>query len=420
MTAWTEHAIWWHVYPLSATGAPIRGGDRTPTPRLGTLIPWIDHLVALGCNGLLLGPLFQSTSHGYDTLDHFRIDPRLGDDADFDALVEACRQRGVRILLDGVFSHVGRDHPLLRQALDGGPGSPADALFHVDRSDPQAPRLPVFEGHEALVRLDHGRQAAVDLTARVMTHWLERGIDGWRLDAAYSVSPDFWRRVLDGAGVRERFPQAWFLGEVIHGDYPDFVESSGIDSLTQYELWKAMWSSVLDWNFFELDHALGRHNAFLEHFVPQTFVGNHDVTRVTSRVGVEGALVALSVLMTVGGVPSIWSGDEVGLLGVKEERLGGDDAIRPALPALPSELARLTPEGTRVLRAHQDLIGLRRRHPWLHSARTCTVELSNERMTYMAVAADDSARLTVHLDVSTCPDVRIEDEGGTCLWSLRG
>ena len=79
-----------------------------------------------GGNGLLLGPIFTSSSHGYDTVDYFQIDPRLGDDADFDALVAACRDRGVRLLLDGVFNHVGRDFPPVAQALAEGPGSAAE------------------------------------------------------------------------------------------------------------------------------------------------------------------------------------------------------------------------------------------------------------------------------------------------------
>src|SRR3954464_10990096 len=112
LTSWPEHAIWWHVYPLGFTGAPIGAGDSgAVVRRLERIERWLDHAVELGGNGLALGPTLASQSHGYDTVDHFRIDPRLGDDADFDRLVAAARERGVRILLDGVFNHVGRAHP---------------------------------------------------------------------------------------------------------------------------------------------------------------------------------------------------------------------------------------------------------------------------------------------------------------------
>ena len=99
-----------------------------------------------------------------------------------------------------------------------------------------------------------------------MNHWLGRGAGGWRLDAAYAVPPGFWAKVLPA--VRESFPSAWFLGEMIHGDYAAYAEESGLDSITQYELWKAIWSSLNDRNFFELDHALGRHNEFLDGDAP--------------------------------------------------------------------------------------------------------------------------------------------------------
>ncbi len=102
--------------------------------------------------------------------------------------------------------------------------------------------------------------------------------------------------------VRERHPQAWFVGEVIHGDYPAQVRSAGFDSVTQYELWKAIWSSLNDGNFHELDWALQRHNDFLDTFVPLTFVGNHDVTRIASRLDDSRHLEhALVLLLTTGG-----------------------------------------------------------------------------------------------------------------------
>ena len=411
---WVEHAIWWQVYPLGFCGAPIRDPEPTPAPRLRRLMGWLDYAIELGTSGLLLGPVFASQTHGYDTVDQFRIDPRLGGEEDFDALVAACSQRGLRLLLDGVFSHVGAQHPDVIRALDEGPGGSTADLFDIDWNAPGGPAPRVFEGHASLVRLNHASERAVQYVTAVMEHWLARGIDGWRLDAAYSVDTGFWARVIPA--IRDRHPNAWFLGEVIHGDHSRFVASSGLDATTQYELWKAIWSSIKDRNFFELDWALNRHNGFLAHFTPNTFIGNHDVTRIASVIGSDGAVMALAILLTLGGIPSIYYGDEQGFTGIKEERAGGDDAIRPAFPDAPLELADW---GQNVHRAHQDLIGLRRRNPWLVTATTTPLHLENTRYTYRAAARDGSNHLDIAIDIAGTPSLVIKNASGHVLWEWR-
>jgi cyclomaltodextrinase len=392
---WVTHVMWWHVYPLGFVDAEVRpttpAGERLVEHRLDHVRAWLDHVVDLGLNGLLLGPVFASSTHGYDTVDHFRIDPRLGDDADFDRLVAAAHERGVRVLLDGVFNHVGREHPAFRALATAGPDAETADLFAVDWSGWQ-PGDPVpvglFEGHDILVALDHTSSATEDLVVAVMTHWLERGIDGWRLDAAYAVPPAFWARVLPR--VRERFPDAWFSGEVIHGDTAAFVQESTIDSTTQYELWQGIWHGIADLNCFELAHAVERHDELLTTQAPSTFVGNHDVTRIASAVGERFALHAAAVLFTVAGTPSVYAGDEYGWTGVKEDREGGDDAVRPTFPATPP-----VPEGSAagVFHAHQALVALRRRHPWLHRAHTDVVHLTNTAVV-LRTATDREAVVT--------------------------
>jgi glycosidase len=387
MPTWVDHAMWWHVYPLGFVGAPIRpepGADATGH-RLSRIQGWLDHVVRLGLNGLALGPVFASTSHGYDTIDHLRIDQRLGDDGDFDALVAAARERGVRVLLDGVFNHVGRAHPAFRALEEQGPDAATADLFRVDWNgwQPGSPvRAEVFEGHDSLVALNHSSPAVEDLVVDVMTHWLDRGADGWRLDAAYAVDPAFWARVLPR--VRETHPEAWITGEVIHGDAAAIVAESTMDSLTQYELWQGIWHGIADANLFELKHAIERNNELLATFVPTTFVGNHDVTRIASALPDARHLPhAVALLLTLAGTPMIYAGDEYGLRAVKEERLGGDDAVRPEFPPEPpadSELERLPGAGadaSAVLTLHQELIALRRQHPWVHRAHSDVVHVEN-------------------------------------------
>ncbi|MFS0795021.1 alpha-amylase family glycosyl hydrolase [Microbacterium sp. 1P10AE] len=394
MPDWPEHVLWWHLYPLGFVGAPIREGvdrDAEPTHRLERLEPWLDHVIELGLNGLLLGPIFASETHGYDTVDHFRVDPRLGDDRDLDRLLAAARERGIRVLLDGVFNHAGRGHPAFQAVLDGGDAALFRGAWVDGRFEPE-----VFEGHGALVALDHSSDATVELVVDVMCHWLDRGIDGWRLDAAYAVPAEFWARVLPR--VRERFPGAWFLGEVIHGDGPAIVQASTMDALTQYELWQGIWHGIADGNFFELSHAIERHDELLATYVPQTFVGNHDVTRIASAVGGDLVPHALAVLFTVGGTPSVYAGDEFGWTGVKEEREGGDDAVRPEFPASPGDV---TDVDDRILDAHRALIALRRRHPWLWRARTDVVEVTNTTLV-LRTAVDDEA-VIVALNIGDSP-----------------
>lgn len=374
MSAWTEHVIWWHVYPLGFVGADTTGADRTPMHELRRIESWLDYVVEMGANGLALGPVFASSTHGYDTIDYFRVDERLGDDGDLVSLFDAAHAKGVRVILDGVFNHVGREF-----------------------EDPSLVRADgVFEGHDALVELDHDDPAVADLVARVMIHWLDRGADGWRLDAAYAVPPAFWASVLPR--VREAHPDAYIVGEVLHGDYAAIVSESGMDAVTQYELWQASWHSIADANFFELDWTLTRHNEFLDTFVPYTFAGNHDVSRLATRIPDERHRAhALVLLFLLGGTPSVYAGDERGFEAVKEERVGGDDAIRPEFPSDPSELRG----GEDVLALHQELIGVRRRHAWLHRARSRTLALTNTTLVLEVSSGDE--RLVAALNISDEP-----------------
>jgi cyclomaltodextrinase / maltogenic alpha-amylase / neopullulanase len=374
--SWVAHVIWWQLYPLGFVGAyPADPAPAAGEHRLRRVIDWLDHAIGLGASGLALGPVVASRTHGYDTTDHYRIDPRLGTEDDFDALIAEARRRGLRVLLDGVFNHVGTE------------------FAHTEWLRRRGSRVDTFEGHGDLLALDHDNPAVVDYTVDVMAHWLRRGADGWRLDAAYAVADSFWSRVLPR--VREQFPDAWFVAEIIHGDYSARVHASGFDSVTQYELWKAVWSALNDGNFYELDWALVRHNEFLDTFVPMTFVGNHDVTRIASRLDdirhVEHALV---LLFTCGGTPSVYAGDEFAYRGVKEERFGGDDAVRPEFTDVPTGDG----PGADVFRLHQYLIGLRRRHPWLHTARTSPLQMANRQFVYQSRAGAHALIVALNID----------------------
>lgn len=406
---WADHAIFWHVYPLGFVAAEAEiGSAREPRHRLAQLSAWLDYAVELGCSALALGPIFASQTHGYDTLDHFQIDPRLGDEHDFQQLVAAAKHRGLKLVLDGVFNHVGRGFPQLRDAVARGAGSAHASWFRKRGPGPED--FATFEGHGNLVALNHDEPQVAAYVTRVMNHWLARGADGFRLDAAYAVPSRFWQQVIPA--VKREHPDAWFVGEMIHGDYVRYIRESGLDSLTQYELWKAIWSAINDQNFFELAWSLERHQQFVAQFLPLTFVGNHDVTRIASRIKDERHLQhALVALFTLPGIPSVYAGDEQAFRGVKEERAGGDDAIRPRFPATPAELL---PYGWPIYRLHQRLIALRRRHPWLQWAQVEVETRTNHVLSYRCTS--DGHVLTVTLNLSD-QAARISRPGRTLLAS---
>ena len=399
--------IWWSVYPLGACGAPIWTPD-TPGVhhRLARLEAWLDHLIELGCNGLALGPIWASSTHGYDILDHSKIDPRLGDDEDFDRLVAACHSRGIRVMLDGVFNHVSADHEFVRRVMRNGWGDPAARMLKADPADPQG--FARFEGHSCLVELDHSHAEVADYTVGIMNQWLDRGADAWRLDAAYRVPRPFWAEVLPR--VRSAHPGTWVMAEILHGDYATIADETGVDSITQYELWKAIWSSLKDDNPHELMWAIERNERTSGHEIPWTFVSNHDVTRIVSQVGPRLALMGLGILVTLSGTPAIYYGDEWGWTGCKQDRAGGDDALRPELPETPQPL---TPAEAETMRATQLAIRLRRTHPWLPTGRTTILHSSHDHLVWRT--ADGENWIQADLTAGSVSSLIISDSTGELL-----
>jgi cyclomaltodextrinase / maltogenic alpha-amylase / neopullulanase len=402
MSDWTGRALY-QLHSLGAAGAPVANPDPASTLPCGrglrTLSRWLDHVADLGCGGVLLTPVFVSSTHGYDTADPFRIDQRLGDEDDFAAFAAACRARGLALVLDGVFNHVGRGFSPFRDVLAHGPRSSWASWFRLDfaRDEGDGFAYRCFEGHRELVALDHRSDAVLDWAASVACHWLDRGADGWRLDAAYAIPTPFLTAL--SRRIRARHPTALLFGEVIHGDYAGFVAKSGLDSVTQYELYKAIWSSLGDANFFELASAFKRHRALAAAFAPIIFAGNHDVTRLATRLREPRHLAhALAILFTAPGVPCVYYGDELAWQGTKEHRAAGDDAIRPALPA---STEPVDAGQARALALHKELLGLRRARPWLARADIEVLAVANRQMTYAVSAGVDALRVV--LDVGCAP-----------------
>lgn len=392
----SNQVAWWQVYPLGALSAPIHERDFSTgvQHRLVKLTSWFEYVAGLGCTGILLAPIFESAAHGYDTLDHFNIDSRLGTNEDFDELVAAAKRHNLAIILDGVFNHVGRNHPLVTETLasqDFG----ADCPIKIDWVDGN-PQCHFWEGNTDLVELNHQSPKVFDLVVKAMKFWLAKGAAGWRLDVAYAIPDDFLSAVIDE--VRKEFPDVFVLGEVIHGDYCDITKAKRLDSVTQYELWKAIWSSIKDHNMWELAWAITRHNelavragkelGFNNPLAWQTFIGNHDVNRIASVVSDAGAALAAIFLFTLPGLPSIYYGDEQGFRGVKGEGIYTDYQLRPPLPDSPDQLAGF---GNWLRQLYQQLIGLRRENLWLTNSFVEVVDKTDTTITYRCFASQNTS-----------------------------
>ena len=399
-----RNEVWYHLYPLGFLGAE----DRNPAPgatagpishRLAELVVWLDHLVELGVTGLLLGPVFESGSHGYDVVDPLRIDRRLGKEEDLLRLIDECHQRSLRVGLDVVFNHVGRGHACFVDVLQNGRESSRSDWFHIDfdRQGHDGFRYTNFEGHGQLVKLNHANDQVLDWAVDVARHWLQRGVDTLRLDAAYAIPAAFLAAF--ESRVRAMRPDLLLIGEVIHGDYVAIAKASRLNSVTQYELWKAIWSSLNERNFYELAHALERHVDFCRHFVPWNFVGNHDTTRIASKLVDRRHLAhALAILFTIPGIPAVYAGDEQGAEGTKYDREGGDAEIRRPLPYQPAELAG---DGLLIWQMHRDLIAVRRARPWLADGVLKVTQLANRSIAF-EVRSQQSLLVTV-LNTDDCP-----------------
>ncbi|MBN2510212.1 MAG: alpha amylase catalytic subunit [Spirochaetales bacterium] len=337
MNQWWKHATVYHLYPFGYCNAAHRNDFSSPgTDRILQLTGCLDNMDTLGCDTLLLGPVFESTSHGYDTVDFWHIDRRLGNNALFTELVRTFHEKGKKVVLDGVFHHTGRDFWAFYQLKQEGEHSRYREWFSgVDFSRPGQRNdgfsYDNWEGHDDLVKLnleDPGLREHIFGAVGQMIDIF--GIDGLRLDVAYALDPRFTADL--AAFCRRLKPDFWLLGEVIHGDYGRFMEPGQLDSVTNYEVYKAIWSSILDTNYFELSWACTRQFGEDRTGSPgvlYNFVDNHDVTRLASRIPHPAELrLAYAVMFMLPGIPSVYYGSEQG---IKGEKLGHDDwALRPS------------------------------------------------------------------------------------------
>lgn len=337
---WIDNAIFYHIYPLGFTGAPQHNeGQATEGHRILEVLDWIPHLKSLGINAVYFGPVFESGSHGYDTWDYYKTDSRLGNKEDFQRVFGALHENGIRVILDGVFNHVGRGFFAFKDVQEHLESSAYKDWFcnlNFSWNSPLGDPFSYEDWHGAaeLVKLNLRNPAVCDYLLGAVEMWMEElGIDGLRLDAADCVDQEFFKQLRRFTkGRREDF---WLMGEIIHGDYRIWANDEMLDSVTNYECWKGIYSSHNDKNYFEIAHSLKRQfgqGGLYENLRLYNFLDNHDVNRIgTLLTKKENLKNVYTLLYLMPGIPSIYYGSEWGIEGRKGQGMDADLPLRPKL-----------------------------------------------------------------------------------------
>lgn len=398
MSQWINDSVFYHIYPLGFCGCPEYNDGKTEY-RLNKVIDWIPHLKDMGINAVYFGPVFESKKHGYDTSDYYKIDCRLGDNASFKKICDELHANGIRVILDGVFNHVGRDFWAFRDVQQYGQNSQYCGWFQNLNFGGNSPYNDPFwyegwSGHYDLVKLNLYNQAVVDHLIGAVDMWInEFKIDGLRLDAADCIEPNFFKTLRQFC--KGKNPDFWLMGEIIHGDYNRWANPEMMDSVTNYECYKGIYSSHNDKNYFEIAHSLQRqfsNGGIYQNLCLYNFLDNHDVNRIGSTLRNPNHLKNVhTVLFTMPGVPSIYYGSEWAIEGTRTRE--SDSMLRPCLE-LDSPLIR-----TETLIPHiGKLSALRKKFHALCNGKYENVVIRNEQLIYKRFT--DNQTIVIALNVN--------------------
>lgn len=335
---WAYESVFYQIYPLGFCGAPFEN-DGVLTSRIRKVEEWIPHMKKLGINAIYFSPVFESDTHGYNTRDYKKIDVRLGTNEDFKEVCKKLHENGIRVVLDGVFNHVGRGFYQFQDVIKNRENSPFLNWFRINLGGNSNYNDGLWyegwEGNYDLVKLNLQNNEVVEHILDAVKYWVEEfDIDGLRLDVAYCLDENFVRRLRSYTeGLKNDF---FLLGEMLHGDYNRLVNDGMLHSATNYECYKGLYSSFNSMNMFEINHSL------LRQFGPEnwtlyrgkhmlSFVDNHDVTRVASILTNEKHLPLIYALcFGMPGIPCVYYGSEWGTKANKSE---GDPALRACFDA---------------------------------------------------------------------------------------
>ena len=338
MTPWYEEAVFYHIYPIGMTGAPKENRQEEVSHRFPEMERWLDHIEKIGCTAVYIGPLFESTTHGYDTRDYKMVDRRLGDNQDFAAFVKKAHEKNIKIVVDGVFNHTGREFFAFQDIQKNREGSPYRDWYKGVNFGWNSPYNDGFS-YEAwrncyeLANLNLQNPQVRDYLLDVIDFWIDTfDIDGIRLDCADCL--DFYFMEEMRRRTQSRKEDFWLMGEVIHGDYSRYIQDGQkmLHSVTNYELHKGLYSGHNDHNYFEIAHTIRRefdeNGGIYRGMKLYSFVDNHDVDRIFTKLKVKEHIYPVyTLLYTLPGIPSLYYGSEWGIEGRKEG--ANDDPLRP-------------------------------------------------------------------------------------------
>ncbi len=395
---WAYNATFYQIYPIGFCGAPL-ANDGQCVPRIRKLLDWTEYLENLGVDSILLNPIFESDNHGYDTRDFKSIDCRLGSNQDFADVCKALHDHHVKIVLDGVFNHVGRGFWAFKDVQEKKWDSPYKDWFHISFEGNSCYDdgfwYEGWEGHFELVKLNLQNPAVVDYLLDCVKFWIDTfDIDGLRLDVAYSLDHNFMRRLR--SFTESLKPDFALIGEVLFGDYNLIVNDEMLHSCTNYECYKGLYSSFNSMNMFEIAHSLHRQYGSDPWCIYRgkhlmTFVDNHDVTRLASILSnKEHIRPAYGLLMGMPGIPCLYYGSEWGELG--EKAPDNDYALRPCFEApKPNELTDYI----------KNLIHIRQKSQALCHGSYRNVVIQNHQLLFER--ASDNDRVIVAINASDSP-----------------
>ncbi|MDE6210195.1 MAG: cyclomaltodextrinase [Lachnospiraceae bacterium] len=330
---WAYESVFYQIYPLGFCGAPFEN-DGVLEHRINKVIDWIPHIKDIGANAIYFSPIFESDTHGYNTRDYKKIDVRLGTNDDFKEVVKKLHDNDIKVVLDGVFNHVGRGFFAFQDVLKNRENSPYKDWFRINFGGNSNYNDGLWyegwEGNYDLVKLNLRNSEVVEHIIDAVRFWVDEfDIDGLRLDVAYCLDKDFIRRLRwETEQMKDEFV---LIGELLHGDYNQFVTDDMLHSCTNYECYKGLFSSFNSMNMFEINHSLQRqfgNDSWCiyrgKHLL--SFVDNHDVSRVASILSNENHLPLIyGLLFTMPGIPCVYYGSEWGAKGEKKD---GDPGLR--------------------------------------------------------------------------------------------